>query len=84
MSYVETLLIETLASEVSAKEVFSSSCAGLYVDGVLNANRLDSMEEAERRWAPRPTGVRESPQPQSPPRMTTTDSRLTGRALLWD
>jgi hypothetical protein len=51
MSYVETLLIETLVSDVSASKVFSFPRIGLYVDGVLNAHRLDSMEEAERRWA---------------------------------
>jgi len=56
MSYVETLLIETLASDVSAHKVVSSSRIGLYVDGVLNAQRLDSMEKAERRWTLRQAG----------------------------
>lgn len=50
MSYLEALLVETLARDVSTMGVFSSSRIGLYVDGVLNANRLRAVEEAERRW----------------------------------
>jgi hypothetical protein len=51
MSYLEAFLIETLESDVSAKEVFHCTGIGLYVDGVLNCDRLDAVEEAERRWA---------------------------------
>ena len=51
MNYLETHLIEILAREVSAKEVLFSPRMGLYVDGVLNADRLASVEVAERRWA---------------------------------
>ena len=51
MSYLETLLVEILARDVSNMGVFSSCRIGLYVDGVLNADRLRAVEEAERRWA---------------------------------
>lgn len=50
MSYLEALLIETLASDVSANEAPPPCRIGLYVDGVPNAGQLRSLEEAERRW----------------------------------
>lgn len=51
MSYLEALLIETLESDVSANEELPACRIGLYVGGVPNADRLRSLEEAERRWA---------------------------------